>query len=474
MSRFNTSALLQLIVVITYIALIAISPSLNFAPSYMYLHDSKRLLSLVLLALVLIHSMSDPNACCNIIHIGNKVRNGFFMLLALACVSTLLAKTPRHALIEISIFASLCYLALFVAGLFHENKKVFIKRLTYALWISIGLYMFAFYVGYIAACVSKMPLRWPQPFTGFNNIRSFNQYQLWALGLVYLPLLAFELKKSTRLMLHIALTCWWVLLFYSASRGVLLAWVAGMLATALVYRKLAWPFLRMQLIHIATGFCSYYFLFKVIPTLLQLTLITGTVLRETTSDRIELWMKAFHLASDFPVFGVGPMNYPFYNFTMFHPHNSVLQLAAEWGLPATFIILSIAGYGTYCWLNRFSAKKLATESKLNSSFAILLFFTLITNAANSLVDGVIVMPISQVMMFTIIGLMIADYTYRQIAVTPKMSPIIGFRPIFAGVVLATMVWSTLPEIERGLSGYERGFSMGPDIVNPRIWINMRR
>ena len=474
MAPIRPSLILQTFVLLAYIALVTFLPSVQFMPkSIVWFSDGQRLLELTLLSLVLLDAMLIGFSKSNLMPINKKLRGAFFLLLALVSISTYLAQSPRRALIETSVFIGLSYLALFVVRLYNANKEAFIKALTYSLWASIALYMVSFYAGYITTCVLKIPLLWPLPFTGFSNIRSFNQYQLWSLGLIGLPLLAFELKINTRRWLHLALACWWVLLFYSASRGVLIAWLAGLLMTAIVYKKLAWPFLCLQLTNMAAGFCGYYLLFKVIPILLQSTLVTMPVIRTTINDRIELWNQAIILIKNFPLFGVGPMHYAWYNTTNAHPHNSVLQLAAEWGLPATLIVLSITGYGLYSWLKRFNAKSLPSNSKLDNHLAIVLFFTFIANAAYSLVDGVIVTSISQVMMFTTIGLMIGQYTYGHLAVI-KNKPMFfkgraTFRPIFAGLVLVAMIWSTLPEVAQGLSGNEKGFSMGYLAAGPRFW-----
>ena len=476
MSSFRLTNIMQMLALVVYAALIVLLPSMHFMPAYLTYHDTHRLLQLSLLGLVLLHSLFHWQAPMNLISIENKVQYGLFALLAFASTSIFLTPIHRHAVIEASIFAALAYLALFFAGLYRENKDVFIKRFNYALWISILLYMFAFYVGYITACFFRTPLTWPNPLLGFNNPRFFNQYQLWGLGLACLPLLAYGLKKSVRLWLNVALICWWVLLFYAASRGVLLAWLAGMIITAITYRKLALPFIKLQLLHITVGFCAYGLFFKIIPYIIHLDLVVGEILRDTSSGRIALWKIAIAVTQKYPWFGAGPMSYPWFSPVNYHPHNSVLQLTAEWGLPATFIMLALAGYAIYCWLKRFGADSLAAKTQIDSHFSILLFFTVVASAAYSLVDGVIVMPMSQVMMFTVIGIMIGQYGdgHTELTSPKSIKKPIKFRPIFAGIVLAAMTWSTLPEIKQGLSGYEEGFSLGPDRISPRIWIQWLR
>ncbi|MFA6041527.1 MAG: O-antigen ligase family protein, partial [Methylophilus sp.] len=456
---------------IIYIALIVFQPSIQFLPSYIiWFQDRQRLLELLLLTLTLIYSTSKYQSDKSIL-IDNKLRYSFSSLLILGAGSTLFALSPRHALIELSVFSGLCYLSLFVANLYSTDKETFIKRLTYILWTSILLYMLSFYVGYITAIVFKTTVQWPHPFTGFSNIRAFNQYQLWLIGFLCLPLLSFEFKnKKTYAYLQLALIFWWVLLFYSASRGVLLAWLIGILFTAAIYQKLAWPFIKLQLFQISAGFLSYQILFKLIPALNHSILVVGSISRETTEDRLALWQQAWILIKAFPILGAGPMHFAWYSKTNGHPHNSLLQLACEWGLPATVIILAITGYGLYHWFKKFNAASIKTHSNLDQNLVLILLFTLVSNAAYSLVDGVIVTPISQVLMFTFIGLMIGHYCHGQ---TNLISHKARFRPVFAAIVLLAMIWSTYPEIARGLSGNEKGFSMGYTAAGPRFWREMQ-
>ncbi|MGZ8257573.1 MAG: O-antigen ligase family protein [Methylotenera sp.] len=473
MLRLNALIAFKFLVFSAFVGLISLSPSLNIIPKSLIVtsfHDSQRLLELLLIGLVLLNSIAVRNRELYF-SVSQTMRYALYVLIALAIASSYLAKSPRHAMIEISLFAGLTYLTLFVVRLYHENNILLIKRLTYAFWASILLYMVSFYVGYITATIFNTPVKWPAPLTGFSSIRSFNQYQLWTLGLITLPLLAFDFKSTyTRRWLHLGLVCWWVLLFYSASRGALLAWFFGILITAVIYRKSAWPFIRLQLIHITAGFFSYEILFQLIPRLRGSALVTGTIMRDTTSDRIELWNNSINLIQDHPIFGVGAMHFAWYSQTSAHPHNSVLQVMAEWGLPAALLILAMACYGLLCWLKKFNANNLQADTRFNRNLAIVLFFTVITSAAYSLVDGVIVMPISQVMMFTFIGLMIGYYSDGQLAEVKRKSL---FRPFLASMVLITLVWSTLPEILQSATGSEKRFSMGYTAIGPRFWLELK-
>jgi len=476
MPRSTISNILKLLVLSFFIALLGISPSLKVIPqalTAMSLHDSQRLIELLLVSLVLLESIAwGTSAGSN--PMGKVTRYAFYALAALAVISSYSAASPRHALIETSLFAGLAYLAAFVARLYRENSAQLIKRLTYVLWGGILLSMIAFYVGYFTAIIFKTPVVWPAPITGFNNIRFFNQYQLWTLGLLALPLLTIDVNsKRARYCLHLGMIAWWVLLFHSASRGVLLSWIVGILMTLFIYRKLAWPFIRLQLIHITAGFLSYQILFELIPFLRGFTVVTGTVARETTSDRIELWSQSLRLIQGHPILGIGPMQFAWHSPISAHPHNSLLQLATEFGLPAAFLLLTITSYGLYCWLKRFNIASLQSQTDQNRHLAIALLFTAVTNAIYSLVDGVIVMPISQVMMFALIGLMIAFYAKGNATETVTVKRKRLLHPLFAGIVLTTLVWSTLPEILQNAAGSDKRFSMGYTALGPRIWLEFK-
>lgn len=475
MPSLNIESTLKFIIISVLVGLLGLSPNLNIIPRSLIVtsfHDSQRLIELVLVALVVLYSITF-RSLESYLPANKTIHIAFCLLIALTVTSSFLAISPRHALLEISLFTGLTYLSLFISNIHRDNSALLVKQFTYLFWAGILLSMVAFYVGYITATVFKTAVTWPGPITGFNNVRFFNQYQLWTLGLITLPVLGFNLNNThTRRWLHFGLVLWWVLLFHSASRGVLLAWCAGILVTAVIYRKSAWPFIRLQLFYMTAGFLSYQILFQIIPHIREFSVVTGTVIRDTTYDRIELWNQSFDLIRNYPIFGAGPMHFAWYNHTSpsAHPHNSVLQIISEWGLPAAFLMFTITLYGLRCWLKKFNLAALQSRTEHDRHLAIILSFTIITNAAYSLVDGVIVMPISQVMMFTIIGLMLRFYHDEKPIKSTDRSL---FKSVFACLTLITLIWSALPEILQSASGSEKRFSINYTATSPRIWIELR-
>lgn len=463
-----------------FLILIILSPSVRII-DYIYFHDYQRVIQLMLLSLVLLDSMINQQ---RVLSVNIKIRFAFFVLIALTICSAWRTIETRFATIEVTVFVALCYLALIVHRLYVHDKEGFVKKLSYAIIAGVLLNLFAFYVGYISAMASGRGLTWPEPIAGFNSIRVFNQYQLLTLAIICLPILAFDLRRDMHIWLHIILGTWFGLLFYAASRGAILSWILAMAVTAIVYKKQAWPFLRIQLIATVTGLLSYLVFFKLIPTWITpaATIVERTIFRNSLTDRIDLWKVAYVMIKNFPVFGIGPMHFYFYNSFGTHPHNSVLQIAAEWGLPATIIILAILTYAAKCWFRQFGPTQLFSKNTLERQLAIILFFTMIMISAYSMVDGIIVMPISQVLIFTMIGLMIGQYTTKS-WYTNDQEPRRKFyyRPILAGITLVLLVLSTMPELIRGLTSYDRvlqpgemAFSIAPNTINPRIWMQQRR
>jgi putative inorganic carbon (HCO3(-)) transporter len=461
----------KLLAIALFLLLVTLSLNYTLLPNLTD-YDDKRVLELLLISAallwIILGGMSTVHACPLW---KTKTRCVIYLLLSLAGVSAFLSVSPRHAVLEISVFAGLFYVCQLTAVLWREYRLTLVQWMIYAIFVGAVLYMVGFYTGYLASFLENIPLCYPEPFFGFNNVRAFNQYQLWTLSLLYLPLLGFNIERtSIRRWMFVILAGWWVLLFASASRGVLLAWILAMLATAGCYRQIAWPLLRLQLTSSITGLACYGLLFHLLPSFLVSEVAWGqTVLRGTTGDRISLWKQAWSMIQTHPWFGVGPMHYAWYpNALAAHPHNSVLQLAAEWGLPATVLMLVLAGYGVFCWLTRFNSVSLQSTPEIDRHLAVVLFFTLVANACYSLVDGVIVMPLSQVMMAVVVGLILGLYSNDN-QQTNEVGNKYLVHQIFAGVILIALTWSVLPELLPRLLGNEQMIPRGYQTIGPRFW-----
>ncbi|GGI54146.1 hypothetical protein GCM10011430_13200 [Oxalicibacterium solurbis] len=210
--------------------------------------------------------------------------------------------------------------------------------------------------------------------------------------------------------------------------------------------------MRWQLAAIAAGLMLYGLMFFAIPTLLDNPpkLINRLPALSNLSLRDVLWVEAWHIICAHPWLGVGPMQFAAQpNGVGAHPHNAVLQIAAEWGLPALLMLstLIVIGFRQFVIYLRRQSDEISFANVL--SFA--LFASLVAAGAQSLVDGVIVMPYSQVTLMVLTGWAIgicpssSKQNLRSVSVTSKRwieFSLLGFSALLLGIVMA----QALPDV----------------------------
>lgn len=447
------------------------APSYHVVPFLASIYDDKRFLQILLLLLVL--------ACYAVRGLRPEGYSlAFSVLFVLLLISSFFSERPPYALAETSLFVGL----FFFVDYTKKTWGILGERLFFAVVVSICLsailYMVAFYAGYVASYLENMPLKWPLPFFGFTSIRFFNQYQIWGLPLIAAPLLfQFPLIEKYKYLIFTLLAGWWVLLFASGSKGALLAIILALLVTLAFFRKEAYALSKVLVLTGVVGGVLYLFLFHLLPPLLGSNAEIERAWDVGGSARGYLWSKAVDLIAQNPLLGVGPMHYAWYpNQVAAHPHNSVLQIAAEWGVPALLIVLCMFVYGMLRWHKRFNYKTLKGEAHIYKQIIISLYCSFMAGTVYSLVSGVIVMPLSQIMGSVIIGLMLGVYHFSKNRgggevchpVSGRKNYLIRF---FSGVLLIVMVWSVLPEVFPRLVNHEIFLPLDQLVAGPRFWQN---
>ncbi len=235
---------------------------------------------------------------------------------------------------------------------------------------------------------------------------------------------------------------WWVLLFASQSRGAPLAIAIAVIITLLIFRRGAWPVVKTTLLTAIGGWAAYLFLFIYIPNL-----ETKTRLAQLTEDpaRLHLWQLALDMISENPWLGVGPMHYAYYpNNIAAHPHNSLLQLAAEWGLPVAIILVVLAYWGIYAWAVKYFKNADTLRKGKQNDLWVALLCSLIAGIAYSMVSGVIVTPMSQTIFAVITGTMLGLYYTTPPSPIPAIIHTSILR-VIAGTMLIGLLWALIPD-----------------------------
>ncbi|WP_197474891.1 O-antigen ligase family protein, partial [Oleiphilus sp. HI0079] len=173
-------------------------------------------------------------------------------------------------------------------------------------------------------------------YFGFDNIRFFNQAQVFVL-----PLLSYLLTvKRIAVAAHLILFANLMLMFVGGGLGIALCWSLMLFALLFFNRRL----LVGLLVHTLVAFVSAY------------GLLNGFQLDEASSvsaqylsdgGRLPIWLSVIdHLQWRHLLLGIGPGLYSDLSgvSSVGHPHNFLLEMLYEWGAVAVAIALLMVGW----------------------------------------------------------------------------------------------------------------------------------
>jgi len=405
--------------------------------------NEKRLLQVLIFFVVFIFHLFSSSK----IPIAKISKILIFIILCLGLLSVWNSESKSYAFIEFSTFVALFCYALLIAKIYLEHHQAF-KFFLYIVFFAAGLYTFVFLVSYLAAFTSGAGYDWDELIFGFVNIRFFNQYQVWLLP--FLTLLALRLKETPlnryRILLYLSIVIWWSLLFLTSSRGAMLSIALTAIIIFIIYRKQSIAFLRIHCLFVLVGAVVCNILFYQVPQLLlesngEAVEHFNRIATVESTQRLMFWKQAIDKIIDNPVLGIGPMHFAW--DTLNHPHNSILQWAGEWGIPSALLVLIITVMGLFAWFKGFNKSFFEHHCDgVIKNETIALSYAMVSGLGYSLVSGVIVMPLSQLMMFTVIGFMLGLYQKKIVTIDIKplfKSELIVWRIFVLAVFIAFIV-----------------------------------
>lgn len=391
-------------------------------------------------------------------------------LAALGLVSSLLAFSPLHGLQEVSALTLQVLIALFVG---RELATQFDARLLLVLRI-VALGCAIYFSQILVVWGASLLLRsQPDVFSfspGFSNYRFLNHAQTILLPMLVLFCCKHEgrLKKAGWLVA----ACWWGLLILLAGRGTFVGLVAGCIVTLCLRRTHATVFCRTMVLTGVAGLVLYLVFCFAIPRALGMEpfgTLTGVVERsvaDPASSRLQLWSAAIEMIAAHPGLGVGPMHYAHYSkypVQFGHPHNWVFQIAAEWGIPALLLLVWALFKAISALLARVAS--LAPGDQPNQLVASALIFTGTAILVDACVSGLLVMPVSQLLITLYCGCALGWYG----ALTPAAAQPASRR---ARLILALLIVASVSALAAtsALKGPNSGPPTG-DMLYPRYWVN---
>lgn len=443
--------------------------------SQITMHDQQRIGQMLLLLLMALGGMSlwQRSALDAFQLLPCWTQTTWTLGLGLGVISALLAAHPRYAGLE---WALLVLLSWTVFVLANEARKLTDNFDTWAVRIIILVALFIALralINYGLVLFSSYSIDAGKLFSSsFGNPRFFGQAASLLLPLMVLPLLLGNLPTVQRVLLFLLLAIFWMLLIVSATRGSFLGMAVAASILALTSWHTACRWLGWQAGGLLLGLILFSLLFLWLPESAQhpgLYVENRLENPTTLSKREIIWSLAWQQILAHPWLGIGPMHLAAIpNPVATHPHNAPLQLAAEWGLPATVAFLLPLVYGMRSLLIRVRQAQTAPDQTL----LICLSASLLAATTQSIVDGVIVMPYTQTLLIFILGWAIGVY-FRS--AKPATKPISRARSAFSSTLLilalGLLLWGIYPEVLHRAEITRNLLDSGVTHFNPRFWVH---
>lgn len=402
--------------------------------------------------------------------ISSSVKMLFFSVLFVGVVSSLMAHHPLWALVELAVLLLSCS----ISCAFAQQRKLhgvkFDQLFTGFVVLICSFKATQFLALTVAAFLSGTPvLDTDLLLDGFSNKRFYGQFQTFTLPLLVLPLLLPFTRRSIKVTVFCLISLWWMIAISGGTRGTWLG-MAAAVAVMICLGRSGRRWATWQLAAASTGLLLFILLFSVLPGLLgiEVSNFAGDRLTTSLSAREILWQQAWEMIKERPLLGFGPMHFAdIWNAVAAHPHQAILQWASEWGIPSTLCVAGLALYGLGTTAVLLRKRALSMESV--DLMRLCLFASLIGALAQAMVDGVIVMPYSQLWLAIIVGWLLALHEW-QTAPRPANVWLRGgwlvCLTLAAGMILYTIV-RDVPDMESRKQQFSEKFG---GRYLPRFWM----
>lgn len=444
--------------------------SVDFAPEMIW-HDQQRIEQLIFLAIfsVGIATIWRKKFRVSLAYLSPSIGGAVGLFFLGGAVSTMFAAYPRFAALEVVVFLLLMVSALVLAvDSKNVNKRfdVWAMRLVLTLAVFIALKSMMGYVAFIFGGVRLDTLALFE--STFSNRRVFGQVASLLIPLLVYPVLDRALSRSARLSAFFLLAAWWMLVIVSGTRGSWFALAGGAFLVAAFAWRSSLDWLRIQALGLVAGAGLFVFLFIGVPSCLGVTALIENRFSDIAnlSGREVLWSLAGQKIQLNPWLGMGPMHFAtLRNDFGAHPHNAILQLVVEWGLVAWALLLAM-GYGLFRMLFKLR-HQVVSRRLLHACLTVSLFAATI----QSMVDGLIVIPYTQLCLVLVagwaIGVINRDVAEKPVA-AESLAQHIVVQMVFT-FTLAILLYGVYPEILNRVEVTESYLNADNALPSPRFW-----
>jgi len=407
-------------------------------------HNEQRAVEAILLAATAIFAVSARGLRTALVP---ESVTGFLVwaVALLGAISAFNASFVKHALAELSLYVLLGILVVVTAACVRRDTVSFLRWMRRACLVLGLIHVTGITARYAAMLALERTPDLEVLLLGYANPRFPSA--LYALLMPFVAMFTLDGNERPglrRLGLTVLVLLWCV----NIALGTRAIWFAYALALPLMLLVIDWRPVLPCALRLATaalaGLILYGLLFVAVPAWLGLGSALPSHIDHLTSvdDRLFLWRQSWDLIVRHPLLGVGPMNTAALGDSFAsHPHNWMLQIGAEWGVPALAALL---------WALSRIGKSLRSKAHEDGSGVSLLgpLAAASIGLCYGLVDGNLVMPVSQVtfavMLGTLLGIGLVGSRDRASTGRPLIPLAAGLTLAAAGFLLVYVI-ETLPK-----------------------------
>lgn len=394
---------------------------------------------------------------------------GLALIGVLGLVSSMLAHQPLWAFAEVALFVSGGAVAVAFALLRGQGGEPLDRTLIMVVLLLCLIKSVQYvYAGTLAFASAERTLDPDLLLWGFSNKRFYGQFQTFTLPLLALPLLIPTLSRPLKGAVFVLLCMWWMIAIGGGTRGT---WL-GMGAAGAVLAVLGpWGrrWLGWQLAAVLGGLLLYWLVFTVLANGLGVEIANSASDRLTTSlsGRGPIWWQAWHMLVERPWLGFGPMHFAdIANKVAAHPHQAILQWASEWGVPSALCVAVLAWRGG--WVTFGLLRERALSSARADLLRLCLFAALVGALVQSMVDGVIVMPTSQVWLALVVGWLMALHVWRAPA-TAELPLAWAAWKVLSVLAVSLLVFIAVRDVPHIKQAQQQYLDSHDNLLQPRFW-----
>jgi O-antigen ligase len=384
--------------------------------------------------------------------------------LGIGVISALLAPLRYEALAEVGLVALLAALTLFTAQVVSRHPAQALRSAQWFALLCASAYVLGVATRLLAAIDLERAIDLDVWVLGYANPRFPSALHTLLIPLLAMTILDRQEAKLLRLGASVTLPLLWAINVGLGTRGIWFAYAVALPALFVIGgRRNAGRLAGVIVAAAVAGVAIYY-------ALLALYSVFGNTagaapassLNLTLTSREILWQLSWNAIRASPWLGMGPMQFAALGSPVgAHPHNWVLQIASEWGLPALVIVL----YGA---LRLFRVLRRTVNNK-NLSAPLL---AVIAALALGLVDGNLVMPASQSATALMLGLLLGPVDPLQSEscnrlMAPLRRALTALLCLVSTALLVAFAESSWHDQERGIAEFRQSNSSA--WLVPRFW-----